>query len=614
MTRRVLLASAATTAIAVLTTTPALSQEIFDLGTITVSANAEATELARSGTTVEVIGGDELSTQSTGQIANYFTRLPGVVTVNNGGLGTNTTFRIRGLGGAYVPVLIDGIDMSDPASTGNGFSWGGLTGAGIGRVEILKGAQSARYGQGAIGGVVNIDTWRPEVDGASGQASVEYGSYNTRAASASAGFRDARTELAFTASRILTDGFSTLAANTEDDAYRATRLSFSATHQATDNLLIGAAILTEDSFVEYDETFDGDPTNDNTATTARAGRLSAEFSTGAVDHDVSFSKLDTERRDTGWYSFFKGEREKVEYRGNVALGMTDLSFGIDHLAESATTVDGLATTTTTTANTTGLFAEAAFAPTDALDVVVSLRHDDNSRFGGMFSKRVAAAWRPAEDWIIRAQAGTGFRAPSLTQLDTFYGPGDFDPEESLNLELGAERRLGGEDFVKATLFYNEIDNQIYFDGASTSCTSTFGCFETQSFTAKGIELSGQVALSDTVDLTGAYTWTDAKAADGTELGRHAEHVLAVGLDVQATDDLSLGVTAQRFGGVNPSPFDAGFPLVDDYTLVGLNASYDLGNDMAITLRVENLLDEQYQTSGGYNTAGRSAYLGLSASF
>ena len=617
MTRRALYATAATAAIAALTATPTLAEEIFDLGTITVSANAEATELARSGTTVEVVDQEELERQATGQVANYFTRLPGIVAVNNGGLGTSTTFRIRGLGGAYVPVLIDGIDMSDPASTGNGFSWGGLTGAGLGRVEILKGAQSARYGQGAVGGVVSIDTWRPSEEGTSGRASVEYGSYGTLAATLSAGLLDDRTELAFSASRVVTEGFSALAANTEKDAYRATRLGLNWRFEATENLTIGATLASNDSFVEYDS--GADPSDDNTATTTRAGRLFAEFATGAVDHIVSFSSLDTTRNDTGWYSFFNGTREKYEYQGALALALGDLSFGIDHLTESATTTDGFAVTTTTTHNNTGLFGELALAPNETLDVVLSARHDEHSLFGGMTSGRIAAAFRPNDDWIIRAQAGTGYRVPSLFERTSSYGDLGFTPEESLTVELGAERRLGGEDFVKATLFYNDISGQIYWDGNSTDCQSFLdwgfpGCFETQSFVSKGVELSGQVALNDMIDLTGAYTWTKTRAADGSELGRHAEHVIVLGVDAQITDMFSAGATVQHFGGVVPAASDAGSPLVGDYTLVGVTAAYDLGNDVALSLRIENLLDEDYETAGGYNTAGRSAYLGLSASF
>lgn len=605
MTPRALLATATATT-ALIGALPATAQPVFDLGTITVTANAEEVELDRSGTTVEVVEAEELETQATGQIANYFTRLPGVIVVNNGGLGTSTSFRIRGLGGSYVPVLIDGIDMTDPSSTG-GFSWGGLTGAGLGRVEILKGAQSARYGQGAVGGVVNIESWRPEVDGTSGQATMEHGSYNTRAASISAGYRDDRTALAFSASRVLSDGFSAHSNNDEDDAYRATRLNLSATHQLTDDFQIGFSALAVDSYVEYDDAYNPATAADHaTDTEIRAGRVFAEFSTGAVEHTLSFATMETERWHQTGAPYHKGTRDKFAYQGQASLGMADLTFGLDHVEESDTTQ---------LLRTNGVFLEAALAPRDDLDVVLSLRFDDHSKFGGMTSGRIAAAWRLNDDWIIRGQAGTSFKAPAPIHLGATFGNPDFQPEESLNIELGAERRLGGSDFIRATLFWNDFDNKIDWDGSSTDCNTPYGagCYVGSSFTSKGIELSGQFALGATADLSLAYTFNDVEAQLSGALGRHARHVIAIGLDAELTDKLSGSVLVRHFGDVTPSAYDAG-SKVGDYTLVGVTAAYDINDDWTATLRIENLLDEDYETAGGYNTAGRSAYFGLSARF
>jgi vitamin B12 transporter len=52
----------------------------------------------------------------------------------------------------------------------------------------------------------------------------------------------------------------------------------------------------------------------------------------------------------------------------------------------------------------------------------------------------------------------------------------------------------------------------------------------------------------------------------------------------------------------------------DYTVFGVSASYQV-NDMAEAyLRIENILDEDYQTVPGYNTSGRAAFVGLRAKF
>ncbi|HIE55300.1 MAG TPA: TonB-dependent receptor, partial [Chromatiaceae bacterium] len=56
--------------------------------------------------------------------------------------------------------------------------------------------------------------------------------------------------------------------------------------------------------------------------------------------------------------------------------------------------------------------------------------------------------------------------------------------------------------------------------------------------------------------------------------------------------------------------DFGGITLDSYTLVNLNASYRLDGNWQIYAKLENAFDEDYELAAGYNTAGRSAYLGV----
>jgi vitamin B12 transporter len=51
-----------------------------------------------------------------------------------------------------------------------------------------------------------------------------------------------------------------------------------------------------------------------------------------------------------------------------------------------------------------------------------------------------------------------------------------------------------------------------------------------------------------------------------------------------------------------------------FTLAGLNAAYNLNDTMTLTVRGENLLDEDYQEVVGYASQGRGVYAGLRARF
>ena len=588
---------------------PALAQEAFDLDTITVIANQTETALERSGSTVAVVTETEVQAAPTARLGNFLTFQPGISASANGPLGTTSTVRIRGLGGAYVPVLIDGIDVTDPASSGGGFDFGGLTNAGLGRIEVLKGSQSARFGQNAIGGVISIQSLRPTEDGVHGFAETEAGSFDTRRGVLGLTARTARTDLAFSYSRTESDGFSASAFGTEDDGFEASQANLYARHQFTDTLAAGLSALYIDSRAEFDQ-FGGDgpaPFDEFNETEALGLRGFVEARTGAVSHELALSYFESDRTSfsNGVASPFKGERRRAEYRGSYeANEIWTLNFGADYTEEEDLNQK---------IDIAGVQAELLIAPTDTLDLAFSLRGDDHSEFSAELSSRAALAWRARPDLILRASVSDGFRAPTLVQLDPFFGDPTFQPETSISYDLGLEKRFGEEGFVRATLFYTEIDNQIFFDGASTRCPSGFGCFEAGDFEGKGIELSGRVPINAHLTLDAAYTYTDADQ-NGARAARVPRHDLALGLGAQIAPRLSAQFTVQHVAGVEPSVFAPPVNKVGDYTLFHVSAAYDVNETVQAFVRVENLMDEDYETAGGFNASGRAAYAGLRASF
>ena len=93
-------------------------------------------------------------------VDDLFRRVPGVSLTQAGGPGQVQTVRIRGGDVRHTLVLIDGIRMNDPVSTGREFDFANLVLADIERIEVLRGPQSALYGSDAMGGVINIITRR----------------------------------------------------------------------------------------------------------------------------------------------------------------------------------------------------------------------------------------------------------------------------------------------------------------------------------------------------------------------------------------------------------------------------------------------------------------------
>lgn len=607
--KRVFYATATASALGALTAPQLLAQEAFQLDEITVSASLAPVQISRSGVTVEVLDAEALSNAGT-SVAQTLARLPGVAASSNGGLGANATLRLRGLDSKYIGVRVDGIDVADPSSTQTQYNFGGLTAAGLGRLEVLKGSQSALYGSEAIGGVINMESWRPSADGASGQANVEVGSFDTRAASLSYGVRDARGEIALSFGRLQSEGISSNAGNTEKDGVDQTTVNLNGRYSLTDELTIGAAALYRASDLEIDRSAN-DATGENHSE-QRGGRVFAQLSKAGLNHELSYVVFKTKRQDPGGFiKYFNGDRAQLSYLGSADLGANStLAFGLDRTEEKfkTSTDEGKATVISA-------FSELRMTPATGTDLSLALRHDDHSEFGGNWTGRAAAVITPREDITVRAVLGTGFRAPSLFERFSPYGSTALSPETSRSAELGLEKRFGEIASIKATAFHTEIDDLIDFDGAATTCGSGFGCYNQVPGTTvtKGLEMSGRYVLNGWTALFGNYTHTNART-DGTRLARVPRHDLVLGMDAELTDRLSGLFEVQRVASVEPSEFAPPSNKVGNYTLVNLSLNYALTDRALAYLRIENLTDEDYETAGGFNTPGRAFYFGLRASF
>jgi len=80
----------------------------------------------------------------------------GIFVKGFGGLGQLSTISIRGSTAEQVSVFIDGIKIN--TAQGGAVDFSTIPLGGIERIEIIRGGGSSRYGNGAIGGVINIIT------------------------------------------------------------------------------------------------------------------------------------------------------------------------------------------------------------------------------------------------------------------------------------------------------------------------------------------------------------------------------------------------------------------------------------------------------------------------
>ncbi len=163
------------------------------------------------------------------------------------------------------------------------------------------------------------------------------------------------------------------------------------------------------------------------------------------------------------YSLVRGDRVKLDWQGNIALGQDEtLVLG----AETAR--DAIHAPLSAGITTNAGYAELQ-SVLGAFSNSMSVRYDDNSRYGNKVTYHLAPAYLIAATGTkLKATIGTGFKAPSLQDLFGPFGHNPLlKPETSLGYDIGVEQTLGGAVAAGVTWFHNDIRNLIDFDATFT---------------------------------------------------------------------------------------------------------------------------------------------------
>src|ERR1700741_2338193 len=152
-----------------LAATPALAEPAPDATTlpgdaIIVTATRNPTETDKIASSITVLTKEAIDQAQDIGLTELLARTPGISFTRNGGYGTAPQLRIRGAETDHTVVVIDGVKLNDPSSTGGGYNFANLLVGDIDRIEIVRGPQSILWGSQAIGGVVNIVTASPRSD------------------------------------------------------------------------------------------------------------------------------------------------------------------------------------------------------------------------------------------------------------------------------------------------------------------------------------------------------------------------------------------------------------------------------------------------------------------
>lgn len=158
-----------------------LSTEATGIEEVVVSASGVG-HVRRSAFTAVAVDTKALQ-NSTKNIADALTRVPGVKLRESGGVGSEMSLMVDGFSGKHVKVFIDGVPQE---GVGGAFSLNNIPAGYAERIEVYRGVVPVGFGADALGGVVNIVTnksrrkWYAD-------ASYSFGSFNTHRSMVNAG-------------------------------------------------------------------------------------------------------------------------------------------------------------------------------------------------------------------------------------------------------------------------------------------------------------------------------------------------------------------------------------------------------------------------------------------
>jgi len=591
---------------------------------VIVSATRIESTLATSPDAITVVSREEMDQLNARTVADVLETVPGVSVSHTGQPGAQTSVFMRGANSGHTLVLIDGVRVNN-AFNGR-YDFVDLTLDNVERIEVMRGPQSTRYGSDALGGVINIVMKRGAAE-PTGAVLLEAGSNASLRARGSAAATVGKLGMSAEISYFDTDN------ERENGQYTVSDGSFGATWQALERVAVGLTGTHRTSEAgSPNDRFTNDPNNvtnnENTQVTLDVHAVPTPWWDARLNLSTGRERTKFDGPEPNPPAFFGDEKSEtisdskradLQNVFTIAAGhrlMIDLS--TDHTPTKYTSESAFGVTTLDqSVSSSAASGQYDFSPSKSFTASLGGRVDDFSSFGTHGTWRAGARYTvQGAGTILRANAGTGFRAPTISDL---YFPGaenpDLQPEQSTGWDLGVEQPLlGGLMQVGAAWFHNDFDNLIVWS------SSSFKMDNVAEARTAGLEVFLKWLPSANLTVDGSYTWlpTAENLTTGARLIRRPEHFGAVSVHYRFPRWVVFDTSAKISGSAADSFFAADYSTKDvtndAYVKWDAGVTVTPWKHLSLIARVENLLDSSYEEAYGFPALGRTFWGGASVNF
>ena len=585
------------------------------LDPIIVTANRWPESYQRSGSALTVIFKEDWERLGYHKVHQALNASSGVHLASSGAFGANTSAFIRGAASEQALVMIDGIPISNPTQPGRGTDLADITLEGFERIEIIKGNQSALWGSGAIGGVINLITSTYSEKPHTGRLRFEGGSYKT--------FREAylgsgtikRFSYFLSASREDSQGISKAAAsNAEKDGYQNTagllKLGYNSQKMRFDIL----------GHVHYTKTdIDAGPARDdpdrsakkwNAGGVIRFSHKAASFWEYEISSGLfSIDRVNKDPTDSFWNFSARGFNHRSDFKNNFRFGKNhDLLFGLEYQGERARFTDE---GNFQSMHTGASFIRYGVNPAPWASLSIGGRLDVSSELAPTFKVTSLLEWKSSKvAW--QTSVASGFKAPSLFQrYDLSSGNKSLASEQSYSFDTSL--RVTPSRFLKITggYFFNYVENLI--DWALVDPDTFAGQYRNIGRARmQGSELEFTLSPDKIYSMAFGYTYTKAiNMITKQDLARRPNHEWHLNQHLIFWQAFMIDVFLKFRGDTAAGQWEAG---AKNFLRLDAKLEYKFPSWAALYLRFENLLDKDYEIVPGYLQPGFSVYGGLKLTY
>lgn len=596
---------------------------------VITSENTETT-IADIPKNITVLTGEEITQRGAKTVAEALKLVSSVVVKEMG--GADAAFDIRGQGPtakSNVIVLVDGapinsIDLS-------GYQTSNIPVDNIERIEVIPSGGSVLYGDGAVGGTINIVTKAPENKKNYGSLNSEIGSYGLKKQQITYGTKIGEKLL------VEVDYLKR-----EKDGYRdyskddLESFGFRSRYKLNDGELKFKYNYSKNEFKAPGALTKDEVNDDRTQSNPNAWRIDGKTEKNNFVGDYLYNiNSDLEFKLLGRYAHENYSSNGSNYKTEVKYLKPQLKYS--YLDENyvvfggdiyqGETKDFAYGNGKSEKNSLGGFIINSYT-IDRFRFTQGYRRQNIEYKGDRFVTRkfkedaveLTGSYLYSDSGSTYVSYTKGFRAPNTDEINAWAG--EFNPQKTETYEIGVKDFVGNT-YISTSVFYIETENEIFY---GVNKNDEFNKNRNLDGTSKrkGIEFSLEHYFNK-LTISESITYMKTEFKEGKDIPGIPNIKGVLNFNYKFNEKLSMNNSWEYYGKSYDSNDEANErDKIDSYLLSGLTFVYDFQDGLVINAGINNLFNEKYYDYVGYSSYSktrnyypapeRNYYIGFKYSF